>query len=202
MKNIIISLLIVFCAISCKKGTQDKYESIRKSFFSNYNDFTNYSEDYIILPIKYLNHEFLVCTSTQSLYDNLGIDIIGFDKFWPIIYKRYQDDGYLSVNEAVYEKFKAYSRVEEISSLKLIYDKSGIDGVLKNFMKIQNINIYQLHYFVYLCWENDIFVHGFSESYIDSRIELTLSGNLPEKYGSKITVLQDLVESDKDRTNE
>lgn len=196
MKNIIISLLMVFCTISCKNGTQDKYEPIRKSFFSYYNDFTNYSVDYIVLPIKYLDDEFIVCTSTQSLYKHLGIDIIEFDEFWQIIYKRYQDDGYLSVNEVVYERFKAYSRVQEISSFKSIYDKSGIEGVIGNFMRIQNINIDQLYYFVYLCWINDIFVQGFSESYIDSRIELTLSGNLPEKYGSKITVLQDLVESD------
>lgn len=202
MKNNIILILALFCVISCKNGTQDKYEPIRKSFFSYYSGFTDYSKDYIILPIKYLNNEFLVCTSTQSLYENLGIDIIGFDEFWPIIYKRYQDDGYISVNEAVYEKFKAYSRVEEISSLKSIYDKSGIEGVIRNFMKIQNINIYQLHYFVYLCWQHNIFVNGYIRSDSFSRIELTLSGNLPEKYGSKITVLQDLVESDKDRTNE
>lgn len=194
MRKYLLPVLVLLSFIACKNEKQDQYEALRKSFFLFKSDFVGeFDFYYIVIPIQYQNEKIFISTTSVLLYEDLGVYILDFNSFGLAVYEQYQKGQPLMVNEYVYDKNKEDAIVED-PQLKSIYNAFGIEGVIDDFLNKKKITFNsKFNYLVYLCWQHDIFVINREADDSFSRVKISFSGNLPDKYGSGVSVEQDLV---------
>lgn len=183
MKNVYICLILSFL-IACNKGTKSKETENNDYKQLNLNMCSIYSKNELVVPFCSDSDTISVVTTPGCIYKKLNVKLLSKEKFRSNLYECIIKNIPIKTDTTLFSKLYT-KRIVPIPEIKAIYEKLGIEYILKRYLDksgsfypaletpVRDYIIYlsTLHHIYFYEYEGSISVDENGEKLIESKID-------------------------------